>query len=173
MEELRFDENGRIIIPQPTEIPDKEKDDAMGAYLMVFAAWGIGLPLPFLSLIAAIIYYYINRKISRFVGFHSFQALLLEIPISIMNAAFIVWIVILVAASGSEGFSWVFFSVLFFLIICNILFVVFSCIGAYKAKKGSFYYIIFLGRMAFDSFYGKRAQAKLETRQENKPPSGY
>ena len=45
-----------IALPQPHEIPKRDREDAMGAYLMMFAAWGAGLPLPLLNLLAAIIY---------------------------------------------------------------------------------------------------------------------
>jgi hypothetical protein len=54
-------------LPQPDDISIREKEDAMGAYLMMFAAHAIGLPLPIISLVAAIIYLYLNRKTSRFV----------------------------------------------------------------------------------------------------------
>ena len=43
-------------LQQPDEIPEREKEDAMGAYLMMFAAVAIGLPLPIINLIASIIY---------------------------------------------------------------------------------------------------------------------
>ncbi|MCH8319303.1 MAG: hypothetical protein IIA88_12580, partial [Bacteroidetes bacterium] len=39
-------------VPQPDEIPTREKEDAMGAYLMMFAAIAAGLPLPIINLIA-------------------------------------------------------------------------------------------------------------------------
>ncbi|MEX2597058.1 MAG: hypothetical protein WEC59_09050, partial [Salibacteraceae bacterium] len=61
-------------LPQPDEIPDHEREDAMGAYLMMFAAVASALPLPVINLIAAIIYYYVNRRKSRFVHFHSLQS---------------------------------------------------------------------------------------------------
>ena len=51
-----------IALPQPDEIPKREREDAMGAYLMMFAAWGVGLPLPLLNLVAAIIYFFTNKK---------------------------------------------------------------------------------------------------------------
>jgi len=41
-----------IALPQPHEIPKRDREDAMGAYLMMFAAWGAGLPLPLLNLLA-------------------------------------------------------------------------------------------------------------------------
>jgi len=33
-----------ISLPQPDEIPEREKEDAMGAYLMMFASLAIGSP---------------------------------------------------------------------------------------------------------------------------------
>jgi len=51
-----------IRLPQPDEITRREREDAMGAYFMMFAAWGIGLPLPFLNLVAAGIYYGLHRR---------------------------------------------------------------------------------------------------------------
>ena len=48
-------------VPQPDDIPVREREDAMGGYLMMFAALAAGLPLPIINLIAAIIYFYINN----------------------------------------------------------------------------------------------------------------
>jgi len=62
-------------VEQPDEIPIREREDAMGAYLMMFAALAAGLPLPIINLIAALVYFYINKGKSRFVRFHSLQSL--------------------------------------------------------------------------------------------------
>lgn len=74
-----------IALPQPGEISKREKEDAMAAYLMNFAAWGAGLPMPTLNLIASAIYYLINRKKSRFVAFHCFQAFTSQLPTTLIN----------------------------------------------------------------------------------------
>ncbi len=47
-----------MAFPQPNELSKREKEDAMAAYLMNFAAWGASLPLPSLNLIASAIYYF-------------------------------------------------------------------------------------------------------------------
>ena len=57
----------------------------MAAYLMNFAAWGAGLPFPSLNLIAAAIYFLVNRKKSRFVAFHCFQAFTSQLPTTVLN----------------------------------------------------------------------------------------
>src|SRR6187399_986036 len=78
-------------LPQPDELTTREKEDAMGAYLMMFAALGAGLPLPIINLAAAVIYYYINKSSSRFVKFHSYQALIATIPTTLINAGAMYW----------------------------------------------------------------------------------
>src|SRR5882757_7330637 len=87
-------------LPQPEEIPEREREDAMGAYLMMFAAVAVGLPLPVINLIASVIYYYINRKKSRFIHFHSLQSLLSQIPTTIMNWALVIWGVSILLRDG-------------------------------------------------------------------------
>src|SRR5258706_9210434 len=78
-------------LQQPEEIAEREKEDAMGAYLMMFAAVAVGLPLPVINLIASVIYYFINRKKSRFIHFHSLQALLSNIPTTLINWGVVIW----------------------------------------------------------------------------------
>ncbi len=70
----------RCALPQPSEIPEREKEDAMGAYLMMFASLAIGLPIPLLNLVASVIYFFVNRKNGPFVAFHALQALLTHVP---------------------------------------------------------------------------------------------
>ena len=160
-----------IKLPQPEEISSAEKDDAMGAYLMMFAAWAIGLPLPILNLIAAVIYFYVNKKTSRFVAFHAFQSLISQIPVTLINIALIVWLlrVLLAGLPFTGGFY-----VLLCIMICsNILYVIFSIAALARAKKGNFFYIPFFGRVAFSRFYGPNAVSLDSSVKENRPPEGY
>ena len=80
---------GRIRLPQPEEIAEREKEDAMAAYLMMFASLAIGLPIPLVNLIASFIYFFVNRKSSPFVAFHSLQALLTHVPVVLLNAGLV------------------------------------------------------------------------------------
>ncbi|MBN1798471.1 MAG: DUF4870 domain-containing protein [Spirochaetales bacterium] len=185
MEDIKLSADGRVILPQPDELSKREKEDAMGAYLMMFAAWGIGLPFPFLSLIAAFIYHMINRKKSRFVAFHSYQSLLTETLISILNAVLIIWFLVILVSSNifKQGTSFHlnidanFYIYLIFVIFWNIVYTVVSLIGCFKAKNGKFYYFLVFGRIAFNAYYGKRAQLKMQRQKnikaENKPPDGF
>ncbi len=178
IDRLITDSMGKIILPQPEDISKKEKDDAMGAYLMMFAAMGAGLPLPFINLLASVIYYYINKNKSRYVAFHSFQSMITQIPISILNGALVVWIIKILIFYDSPYFSSPFFVYLGFVVIWNIVYMVLSIIACVKARKGLLYYMFLFGTLSFDRFYGASAirhQNMINTKktERNIPPSGY
>ena len=162
-----MEEKGFHPLPQPDEIPTREKEDAMGAYFMMFASLAAGLPLPVINLIAAIIYYYLNRAKSRFVRFHAMQSLLSQLPLSALNAGAVFWAVrIFIYDIGH--FSDVFYGYLTALIVANIIYLIFSLIAAVKARKGGFYYFIFFGRYAYEKVY--RIDENEKTELTNTPP---
>lgn len=160
-----------IRIPQPDEVSEREKEDAMGAYLMMFAAWGIGLPLPLLNLIAALIYFMVNRKASRFVAFHAHQALTSQVPVSLLNAGLIGWFV----GIALTGFHFVpaFFIALIFVGLVNVADIVYSLIATVKARKGRMYYLPVFGRLAYARYYGPRAAPLARPVEPNRPPEGF
>lgn len=154
-------------VPQPEDIPVREREDAMGAYFMMFASAAIGLPLPVFNLIAAIIYYYINRSKSRFVSFHTLQSLLSQIPVTIINIGGVIWILRVIIhdlpfIDELKGY-------IAMIIIANLIYFAFSIVGAVRARKGRFYYFWFFGKWAFHQVYRIR---KVEPEEEilNKPP---
>ena len=160
-------------LPQPDEIPIREREDAMGAYLMMFAAIGAGLPLPIINLIAAIIYYYLNRAKSRFVHFHSLQALLSQAPTTLMNAALLFWTLsrAFYQDCGFKscpyweeyvGYIWV-------VVIANILYFVFSIIAAIRARQGRMYYLVFFGKLSYHYVFQVKEKER-ETVVVNAPP---
>lgn len=153
-------------IPQPDEIDIREKEDAMGAYLMMFAALGAGLPLPILNLIAAIIYYYINKGKSLFVRFHALQSLISQLPTSLLNAVAVFWGLRIIFLD--YPFTDVFKGYLWLVGIANLLYVVFSLIGAVKARKGEMYYFILFGRLSYQSVFKKKSFE--QNRIVNQPP---
>ncbi|RKX80071.1 MAG: hypothetical protein DRP60_03810 [Spirochaetes bacterium] len=160
-----------INLPQPDEITRREREDAMGAYFMMFAAWGIGLPLPFLNLVAAGIYYGINRKNSKFVAFHALQSLTSQIPVTVVNAGLLFWLIrTLVVKSGFPGIFWIYLS---FAVALNMAYLVISLIALTRAYKGNFFYFPIFGRMAFDSWYGADAPDSETGTRANRPPEGY
>ena len=156
-------------LPQPEEISIREKEDAMGAYLMMFAAWGAGLPFPLINLIAAIIYFFINKKSSKFVAFHAYQSLLTQIPISLFNAGVIAWVILILSPYAEDNPP--FYVYFVFVVIWNLLYMIFSIIACVKARRGQYYYFWVFGRIAFNRYYKKSAQDDQPVR--NLPPEGF
>ncbi len=161
----------RIPLPQPDEITEREKDDAMGAYLMMFASLAIGLPIPLLNLIASVIYFLVNRKTSPFVAFHALQALLTHIPVVVLNAGVVAWLIVNLATHASwADFLWF----LFFTILVNLTYIVWSIVALVNASKGRFFYMPVFGRISFARYYGARVRVPPAPRiWENKPPEGF
>jgi uncharacterized membrane protein len=158
-----------IRLPQPDEISTREKEDAMGAYLMMFAAWGAGLPFPLINLIAAIIYFFINKKTSKFVAFHAYQSLLTQVPISLFNASVIGWVLWILSPYAEDTAP--FYIYVVFVVLWNLIYMVFSIIACVKARKGQYYYFWVFGRMSFAKYYKKDEKQVKETR--NLPPEGF
>ncbi len=161
-----------IILPQPDEIPRREREDAMGAYFMMFAAWGIGLPLPFLNLVAAGIYYGIHKKKSKFVAFHALQSFTSQIPVTIANAGLLFWLIRnLVREFGFYNSFWIYLA---FVAALNVAYLVMSLVALSRAYKGNFFYFPIFGRMAFDNWYGPNApEGSGERTRPNRPPEGF
>jgi uncharacterized membrane protein len=164
-------------VPQPGDISIREREDAMGGYLMMFASLAAGLPLPIINLIAAIIYFYLNRTKSRFIKFHAFQSLISQIPTTLLNAGLVFWTIRLffydavsfndVFAVGSE--YEIYWGYLIMVILTNLIYMAFSLVAAFKARKGQFYYFLFFGKMAYHYAYLIKED---DNRQIiNKPPS--
>ncbi len=153
-------------IPQPEELSDREKDDAMGSYLMIFASAAIGLPLPIINLIAAIVYYFTNRSKGLFVHFHALQSLISQLPTTIINAVGIFWGVRIYL------FDWelseIFKGYVIMAIILNITYFIFSIIGVLRAKKGRMYYFLFFGRLAYEFVFKKKNEKPFKA--QNLPP---
>lgn len=155
-------------IEQPNELTKKEKEDAMGAYLMMFASMGAGLPLPIINLIAAVIYFFINKKNSRFVKFHSFQSLMSQLPTTLINAGAVFW--------ASQIFIFDNFVVtdqfkgyLLMAVLLNLIYFAFSIVGAVKARRGQMYYFLFFGKMSYHYAYAVRDE-RDEEEFVNEPP---
>ena len=164
-------------VPQPDDITQTEKEDAMGSYLMMFAAFAVGLPLPIINLIAAIVYYVLNRKKSRFVKFHCLQSLLSQIPTTIMNAVLVGWTIrlfivekfdrVITDVDWSTTNAYIGYAIA--VAIANLMYVIFSIVAAIKANKGQFYYFIFFGKVAYHYAFSKSIE--LNSVVVNKPPT--
>jgi len=143
---------GYIKLPQPHELSEREKEDGMGAYLMMFAALATSLPLPIINLIAAIVYYYVNRKKGRFIHFHCLQSLLSQLPTTFVNWGLLYWLLQIFYFENLEVSDW-FYSYLGFAVLANLLYFVFSVLAAIRARKGVFMYFLFFGSYAYHCVY--------------------
>lgn len=168
-------------LEQPDQIPTRDKEDAMGAYLMMFGALAAGLPLPVLNLLAAVIYYYVNAKKSRFIKFHSLQSLLSQAPTTLMNAGLLFWTIQIFTSSEAlvhidhPEFSEIgptigdfYWGYLITVIVANLLYFIFSLIGATKARKGQMYYFVFFGKLAYHFAY--KVKPNNGVTPQNTPP---
>ena len=161
-----------IRLPQPSEVSEKERDDALGSYLMMFASLAVGVPIPLLNLVASVIYFLVNRKTSAFVAFHALQALLAHIPVVLLNAGAVTWLVAnLVTHAAFWGrFLWY----LLFVGIVNLVYIVWSIVALIHASKGRFFYMPVVGRLSFARYFGRGVREKPAPRVwENKPPEGF
>ena len=121
-----------IQLPKPSELTSREKEQAMAGYTMMFASFFIGLPIPFVGILASYVYYYANKKTSNFVAFHSFQSFLTQVPISLMNTGLIVWLVI---AFIKKDFHSGFITYAIVVGSLNFMYFIFSLIGAVMGTK--------------------------------------
>lgn len=154
-------------LPQPDEIETRVKEDAMGAYFMMFATSAIGMPLPILNLVAAIIYYYVNRSKGKFVQFHTLQSLWSQIPVTLLNSGLVAWTI--VNFVHDYDFSSYYWGYLIMVACANLIYFIFSIVGAVQARKGIFYYFLFFGKIAYHQVYQIRPE-KDYGKTLNKPP---
>jgi len=154
-------------VPQPEEIPIREREDAMGAYLMMFAALGAGLPLPIINLVASVVYYYVNKNKSRFVKYHVLHSLYAQFPTTLLNAGMVLWSVRIFFMNDWELNDY-YKGYVAMVVVANLVYFVFSIIAAVKARKGQFYYFIFFGKIAYHAAF--LIKEEEETTPVNEPP---
>jgi uncharacterized membrane protein len=154
-------------LPQPDEIEIRVREDAMGAYLMMFATSAIGMPLPIINLIAAIVYYYVNKSKGKFVQFHTLQSLYSQIPVTLLNSVVVIWTITNLVKD--YDFTDTYWGLLIAVGVVNLSYLIFSIVGAVRARKGLFFYFLFFGKLAYAQVYKIRPE-KPEGSVVNKPP---
>lgn len=156
-------------LEQPDELSKKEKEDAMGAYLMMFAAIGAGLPLPIINLIASVIYFFVQKRNTRFVRFHSLQSLWSQIPTTLVNAGAMYWTLQIFLFDNLEATD-LYFGYLIMLVVLNLAYFAFSIVGAVKARNGKMYYFLFFGKLCYHQVYQIREEDANNMSNVNLPP---
>ena len=143
-----------VDLPQPNDIQSNEREKAMASYMMMFVNAGLGLPLPFINLVASFIYYHTLKKSSRFVHFHSYQSFLSQLPITVINGIAVVLGIRVIFFD--MPFTDIFKGYLIAVAAANIVYVIFSIIAAVRAYQGKMYYFIYFGRVAYESAFRSR-----------------
>ena len=157
-------------MPQPDDIQIREREDAMGAYLMMFAALAAGLPLPIINLVASLIYYFVNKNKSRFVKFHVVQSLYSQFPTTLLNAGLVFWTIRIFALQHWEYTDY-YKGYVAMVIVANLIYFVFSIVASVKARKGQFYYFLFFGKLAYHVAYAIKEEEAEGNEPLNQPPS--
>lgn len=169
MEPLSYDEYGKAILPQPDEIPSRDKEHAAGSYIMMFASQY--LPLPLINLLAAFLYHMFCRKRNRFVAFHTYQSMISQIPTSLFLWGIIAWVITKMVTHPFEEWGMIFNR--YFWIVCgvvviwNIVYIVYSIIAYRRAGAGKLVYLPVFGKIAFNRYFGPNALAA--TTEETRP----
>jgi hypothetical protein len=146
-------------LPQPDEISERDREDAMGAYLMMFAAVAVSLPLPIINLVAAIIYYYVNRTKSRYI--HCHQSLISQIPTTLLNWGLLFYAIKIWLLKDWQ-FDEYFVTYMGLVITTNIVYTVFSLIAAINARKGKMYYFIFFGKSSYNAVFNRSVELEYD-----------
>ncbi len=90
--EIHIEEEQTQRIEDATPHED-EKERASSCYVMSLVAVMIGLPMPIINLLATGIFYFMSRRATFFVRWHSIQALVSQVPLFIMNNILFWWTV--------------------------------------------------------------------------------
>lgn len=158
-----------VDLPQPDYLSSREKEDGMVAYLMMVAAFALGLPLPVVNLIAALIYYSINRKKARFVHFHCLQSFLSQIPTTLMNWGLLYWALQVYLFNNYSETNF-FFAYIVLVILANLIYIIFSIIAAVNAWKGNFYYFLIFGPYAYKRVYSRSNPLRYDNEDKKETP---
>jgi uncharacterized Tic20 family protein len=154
-------------VPQPDDISEREKEDATGAYLMMFASVAIGLPMPLVNIIASVVYYFVNRNKGLFVKFHSLQSLYSQLPVSLLNSFVVIWAIVNLVKDNP--FTNIFWGLAITAAVLTIIYFTFSIIAAVRAHQGRFYYFIFFGKLSYMQAFRKTEEKHIS--YQNKPPA--
>lgn len=135
------------------DVTPENRERAMAAYLTMFATSAVGLPLPFINFFAAMAFHLFIKSSGQFVAFHSYQSMLSQLVVSIINGVAVVWTVI---SFISGNFSNAFFAYIAGAALVNIGYVIISLVAAYRAYNGRMIYFILFGALAYRYAYGNK-----------------
>lgn len=142
-------------------IEDQEK--ASNAYLMSLIAVVIGLPMPIINLIATGIFYFISRKSSPFVKWHTTQALVSQVPLFVLNNILFWWTVRILFVD--TPLNAIFIAYFILVNLYNIADFYATAISAIKARKGITYRWFMYGPLT-DMLLNRKSMT-IEQKEQN------
>jgi len=160
-----------VHIPQPDEVSKAERGDATASYLMMFGSSIATLPLPIVNLVASVVFFLVHRNKSRFVAFHSYQSMLGQVPVSILNMSAISWLIYALVSDSGWGLLGGYAAAV---AIVNVVYIVLSLVAASKAYKGQLHYMPVFGKHAFERYFGPHARPLRQGTEPvppNRPPA--
>ena len=89
-----------------------------------------------------------------------------QLPVSILNSYLVIWAIVNI--TKDNPFTNVFWGLMITAGIFNLLYFIFSIIGAVKAYRGQFYYFLFFGRLSYIQAYKIKEDKSNQT--VNMPP---
>ena len=113
---------------------DSELEKASNAYVMSLIAVMAGLPLPIINLIATLIFYFGNRDSTRFVRWHTTQALISQLSLFIMNVIGFRWTIYILFQDGQVNNLYIAYIITIFLY--NLTEFIATIYTAVKVRKG-------------------------------------
>ncbi|MEX2597760.1 MAG: DUF4870 domain-containing protein, partial [Salibacteraceae bacterium] len=117
--------------------------------------------------------YYVNRRKSRFVHFHSLQSLLSQLPTTFLNWGLLYYVIrIWLLDIGAD--DEVFYGYLYLTVAANVTYILFSIIAAIKAKRGKMYYFLFFGKLSYEMVFSTKRSFQYDgdtsIKASNQPP---
>lgn len=113
---------------------EHEAETASSSYLMSLITIIVGLPLPIVNLIAALIFYLGNRKSTYFVRWHCTQALLSQLSMLFINSYGFWWTVSIIFTEESIKSTYIAYIIA--AIIFNLTEFVATIYTAIQTRKG-------------------------------------
>lgn len=133
------------IHPLKNKVSETDLEKASNSYIMSLLAMFVGMPIPILNLFATLIFYFGNRKASRFVRWHCTQALLTQISLFAFNTISFWWTIGII--TGELALSNYYFAYVIFVFLLNLIEIIQTIITATTIRKGNTVRWFFYGHL--------------------------
>lgn len=113
---------------------EQEAELASNCYLISLISTVLGVSLPIVNIIAAVILYLSSRKFSYFARWHCTQILLSQSAIAIINAVWFCWTLSIVFAENTMTNAYIAYLIL--IVFLNLIDFIATIFSAIRTRKG-------------------------------------